>query len=57
MVNGRGQGLLQNFFLEATAPVPSSPASPPLSEENVFLISIHPRILLLPRREPNLALG
>ena len=38
MVNGRGQGLLQNFFLEATAPVPSSPASPPLSEESVFLI-------------------
>ena len=56
-MNGRGQGLLQNFFLEATAPVPSSPASPPLSEENVFLISIHPRILLLPRGEANLARG
>lgn len=37
-MNERGQGLLQNFFLEATAPVPSSPASPPLSEESVFLI-------------------
>lgn len=37
-VNERGKGLLQNFFLEATAPVPSSPASPPLSEESVFLI-------------------
>ena len=34
-----------------------SPASPPLSEENVFLIFFNPRILLLPRREPNLARG
>ena len=56
-MNERGQGLLQNFFLEATAPVPSSSASLPLSEENVFLIFFHPRILLLPRREPNLARG
>ena len=33
-----GNDSFKIFFLEATAPVPSSPASLPLSEENVFLI-------------------
>lgn len=33
-----GKDSFKIFFLEATAPVPSSPASPPLYEENVFLI-------------------